>query len=149
MARKLVPDRGQMHTPALDSVVDVVKYRLQAPPVKSGLNKKKKATAWVVPKASLTLGDVAQEVNRRFPNLQPATVEYMVEALAEVLCDKLRAGHPISIGGLFSLGVSLKGTVDPERPLDARFLTLTPWARFSQRFITTLNRGAKLAHDGE
>ena len=139
-------DRGELHKPS-GSVrnADVVRYRVKRMPKANGQKKRRVACAEVVEREVVPMGRFVDRVATNFPNLQPAMINFVMEAVAETLAEELRQGHRVTIPGLFSLGVSLKGTVNPDKPLDAKKLTLFPWARFSQNFITTVNRGAKLA----
>ena len=141
-------DRKDSHAYAVENRrgTHTIHYSLKTVPKKSGL--KKKAYARLKEKEPLGAAALMEEVAKRNPILNPQLVHMVLESVAEVAADNLRQGRRVTLEGLFSMGVSLPGSIDPKRPLDAKKLTLKPWTRFSQRFITLLNKGAQIVYDG-
>ena len=144
-----IPIRQTLHAPAVENRngPDTIHYTLRDVPQPKGSKWKKRISAKVIEKQSIHAGDFARHIAEQYPNLQESLVHFVLQAAANVLLDELKQGHRVTMNGVLSMGLSLKGTVDPKKPLDAKKLTLTPTARFSQNFITALNKGAQLAYE--
>ena len=144
-------NRGELHAPAVASREgpETIHYKLHPIPHEPGSKSKQQTAARIIEKEPIPAGTLEKIVAERNPTLQRDLVHHVLQATVHAMLDELQQGHRVTINNFLSIGLSLKGTVDPKKPLDAKRLTLTPTARFSQNFITALNRGAQLAYDPE
>ncbi len=127
---------------------DVVRYKLQKV-AQRGKSAEEKQTAFarVVAEDTVTEAQLAVELSRMFPGVNPDLMAAILNQLQEVLLQHLRAGRRVNFKDMFSFGLSFEGRLDPERPFDARLLPLSPWVRFAPNFLNRLNRKVKVAYN--
>ena len=145
---KHVPNRGELHT-AIENRngPDTIHYCLQALPLQPSHKGKQRVSARIIEKETVGSLVIAQRITAENPTIPTQLAHMVLESAANIMLQELRQGHRVTIENVLSIGLSLKGTVDPKRPLDAKKLTLTPWARFARTFTTALNKGAQLAYE--
>ncbi len=128
--------------------VSAILYKLCSLPslAKRSSADKRTAYARIISGSAMDEQELAERMVERTRYLDVDTIAYMLKVMTRIIEEELSVGRHVKLSDFLSLGLAFEGRLDPERPLDAKRLPLSPWARFSTTFIEKLNRDATIAY---
>lgn len=145
MTNETTPPPPDPKTAGVPSEEDVcVRYIVHpTPPNAAG---ERKLCAHVVAKKTYAMEEFAEVVATEHRLLDAETVLHVFQCMQETLKRLLRSGDSIAFKNLFTLQLSISGTLRPgEAPDPARGHRLRPRVRIAPAFIEAINQGIAFA----